>query len=65
MAGGPGSFAAALTAADHGAGPSMTPGVPDASGRTIGWDSPDPNQVCPPAPAAAFSLTLCSEHCSH
>ena len=45
-AGGQGSFAAALSAVEHGAGPSMTPGMADASGRTVGWDSPDPNQVC-------------------
>ena len=44
-AGGQGSFAAALNVVDHGAGPSMTPGMPDGSGRTVGWDSPDPNQV--------------------
>ncbi|EIE25560.1 hypothetical protein COCSUDRAFT_65304 [Coccomyxa subellipsoidea C-169] len=48
-AGGQGSFAAALNAVDHGAGPSMTPGMPDGSGRTVGWDSPDPNQVTPGA----------------
>ncbi|CAL8460763.1 g294 [Coccomyxa elongata] len=46
-AGGQGSFAAALNAVDHGAGPSMSPGMPDAAGRTVGWDSPDPNQVTP------------------
>ncbi|KAK9908975.1 hypothetical protein WJX75_005488 [Coccomyxa subellipsoidea] len=48
-AGGQGSFAAALNVVDHGAGPSMTPGMPDGSGRTVGWDSPDPNQVTPGA----------------